>query len=121
MTHGGFKTRYHHRRRIKRWQNEGFKVTLLFLWLPSAEMAVQRVQERVAQGGHNIPELDIRRRYRRGIRNLTSIYLPMVDDAWILNGSQAPPSVIWKRHKDAEQVFNHKTWREIRHSAKEPS
>jgi predicted ABC-type ATPase len=110
-----------YRRRIKRWQNEGFKVTLLFLWLPSAEMAVQRVQERVAQGGHNIPELDIRRRYRRGIRNLTSIYLPMVDDAWILNGSQAPPSVIWKRHKDAEQVFDHKTWREIRHSAKEPS
>src|ERR1700744_2842045 len=48
----------------------GYKVTLLFIWLDSPETAIQRVADRVAEGGHNIPEGTIRRRYSRGISNL---------------------------------------------------
>lgn len=110
-----------YRRRIKSWQQHGFKVTLLFLWLPSEEMAVQRVQERVAQGGHNIPEPDIRRRYRRGICNLINIYLPIVDEAWVLNGSLSPPTVIWKNLEGTERVFDEETWQIVKHFAKDQS
>lgn len=48
-----------YRRRIPRWKELGFRVTLFFIWLPSVEMAIQRVASRVAQGGHNIAIPDI--------------------------------------------------------------
>jgi predicted ABC-type ATPase len=50
-----------YRRRIPRWKELGFRVNLFFIWLPSEEMAIQRVASRVAQGGHNIAILDTRR------------------------------------------------------------
>ncbi len=99
--------------RIANWKKRGFHVTLLFLWLPHADMAVQRVVERVAQGGHNIPEPDIRRRYHRGLRNLHDIYLPLVDDAWVLDASQIPPTVVWKRQEAHEQTVDRETWQTI--------
>ena len=80
-----------YRRRIPRWKELGFHVTLFFIWLPSDEMAIQRVASRVAQGGHDIAIPDIRRRYTRGMRNLNTIYLPIVDEAWVLNGAVTPP------------------------------
>ena len=50
--------------RIPGWQACGYYVGLLFMWLPNADMAVQRVAQRVQSGGHDIPEATIRRRYR---------------------------------------------------------
>ena len=76
-----------YRRRIPRWKEHGFHVTLHFIWLPNNEMAIQRVASRVAQGGHNIAIPDIRRRYTRGLRNLNTVYLPIVDEAWVLDGA----------------------------------
>jgi predicted ABC-type ATPase len=54
---------------LKKRQSEGFEVHLLYLWLPTAEMAVLRVAARVRSGGHNVPEADIRRRYEGGRAN----------------------------------------------------
>jgi predicted ABC-type ATPase len=102
-----------YRRRIPIWHQLGFKVTLLFLWLPSADIAVQRVRERVSQGGHNIPEPDIRRRYIRGLQNLTTVYLPLVSEAWVLNGSQSPPTAILKKNEGGPQILEPDIWQEI--------
>ena len=102
-----------YRRRIPIWHQLGFKVTLLFLWLPSADIAVQRVRERVSQGGHNIPEPDIRRRYIRGLLNLTTVYLPLVSEAWVLNGSQSPPTAILKKNEVGPQILEPDIWQEI--------
>jgi len=99
-----------YRRRIFRWKELGFRVTLIFLWLPGAEMAIQRVASRVAQGGHDIAIPDIRRRYARGLRNLNQIYLPIVDEAWVLNGSVTPPEMIWRRSDGKEWVGNRELW-----------
>ena len=54
---------------IPAWQADGYSVTLIFLSLPNAEMALARVAGRVAQGGHNVPEVIVRRRFAAGIRN----------------------------------------------------
>lgn len=102
-----------YRRRIFRWKELGFRVTLMFLWLPGAEMAIQRVASRVAHGGHDIAIPDIRRRYARGLRNLNQIYLPIVDEAWVLNGSVTPPEVIWRRSDGKEWVGNIEVWKLI--------
>jgi hypothetical protein len=76
-----------YRRRIPRWKERGFHVTVHFIWLPNDGMVIQRVASRVAQGGHDIAIPDIRRRYTRGLGNHNTVYLPIVDEAWVLNGA----------------------------------
>ena len=66
---------------IRQWQARGYHVALFFLSLPNSDVAVARVAERVRQGGHNIPENVIRRRFAAGLRNFERTYKPVVD-AW---------------------------------------
>lgn len=81
-------------RLIKQAQGKGYRVSLIFFWLNTPELAIQRVAQRVREGGHNIPEEVIRRRYDSGIKNLFRIYMPCVD-YWILtDNSQAPRTVV---------------------------
>jgi predicted ABC-type ATPase len=72
----------------------GYRVMLFFLWLPSAELAVARVANRVKQGGHNVPPDDIRRRYAEGVRNLLRLYRPILDSWWLYDASRLPPKLI---------------------------
>ena len=83
-------------RHIPNWQAAGYHVTLLFLALPSAEAALQRVRERVAQGGHSIPENVVRRRFSAGKLNFEVVYKPLVD-AWALydNSNGTPLLLSW--------------------------
>lgn len=64
---------------VLRAKTAGYKVILLFFWLPSPEMAERRVANRVASGGHNIPKDVIHRRYWLGLDNLFNIFVPIVD------------------------------------------
>jgi len=68
---------------IPEWQQMGYRVKLVFLYLPDVAIAIERVKYRVEQGGHNIPENIIRRRYEKGWQNFQSLYKHLVD-AWIL-------------------------------------
>ena len=67
---------------IRRWKAGGYRVGLFFLTLPSPETAIARVAQRVLQGGHNIPESTIRRRYIAGLRNFDLHYKACVDE-WV--------------------------------------
>jgi predicted ABC-type ATPase len=81
-------------RHIPHWQAAGYHVTLLFLALPSADAALQRVRERVAQGGHSVLEAVVRRRFLAGKRNFEAEYKPLVD-AWALyDNSNAEPILL---------------------------
>jgi predicted ABC-type ATPase len=79
---------------IAEFKRSGYDVILFFLWLPSAEAAVARVATRVRQGGHDVPEATIRRRFEAGLRNFLRIYDPLVDSWYMLDGSDLPPSLI---------------------------
>lgn len=83
-------------RAIQHWQVMGYTVELIFLELPTAEMAIQRVAARVAQGGHNIPEPTIRRRFEAGLNNFHHLYKPLVD-FWMHydNGGDMPRLIDW--------------------------
>jgi predicted ABC-type ATPase len=72
----------------------GYQVELFFLWLPTAEMAVDRVENRVAEGGHGVPLSDIRRRYHAGVRNLFRLYRPILNNWWLYDASRLPPKLI---------------------------
>lgn len=55
-------------------------LALCFLVVPSAEVSIRRVAQRVRKGGHHVPEQDIRRRFRRSVRNFLDVYLPLADE-----------------------------------------
>ena len=83
-------------RQIPQWQERDYRIELLFLSLPSVELAVSRVRNRVRQGGHPIPESVVHRRYVSGRSNFDKVYKSIVD-AWILyDASGLIPVVIEK-------------------------
>jgi predicted ABC-type ATPase len=81
---------------IPRWRALGYHVTLIFLNLPNPDIALARVAARVAQGGHNVPEEVVRRRFRTGLRNFEEVYKDLVD-AWNLydNSGSTPVLLDW--------------------------
>ena len=68
---------------LSRLRQQGYEVYLLFVWLRSVDLAIERVAERVRRGGHHIPSKELRRRYKRGIINLFDLYMPLAD-AWAI-------------------------------------
>ena len=85
-----------HLKRIEKWRTEGYIVKLFFLSLATPEEAVARVRLRVAQGGHNIPEVIIRRRFHKGLINFQNIYRYRVDYWQLINNSGDMPVLIEK-------------------------
>ena len=82
--------------RIREWRSMGYKISLYFLALPSPETAILRVAARVKQGGHNIPESVIRRRFIAGLRNVEVFYKAEVDH-WVKynNLGEQPVLIEW--------------------------
>ncbi len=78
-------------RRIDAWRRNGYIVELIFLSLPSPEEAIRRVAERVKQGGHNVAEEVIRRRFAAGMRHFLETYRQRVDYwMWFDNSGLEP-------------------------------
>jgi predicted ABC-type ATPase len=87
---------------LKEAQTNGYEVHLMFLWLPSPDLAIKRVAQRVEQGGHHIPADTIRRRYYAGLKNLIIHYLPLANRALILDNSIAGSNnIIVRKHVDS--------------------
>ena len=81
-------------RLIPRWRNAGYRVKLIFLSLPSPEIAIARVAARVAQGSHNVGSTVVRRRFESGLRNFQDIYIQLVDEWWWYDNSDRIPRMI---------------------------
>ena len=80
-------------RTIPEWQAEGYWVTLCFLRLPTPEMAVSRVRDRVREGGHHVDEEVVRRRFDAGWRNFQQLYRDIVDEWVLYDASQETPRI----------------------------
>jgi predicted ABC-type ATPase len=80
--------------RLQAAKEQGYRLVLYYLWLPSVELSKERVKLRVAKGGHNIPEEDIERRFDRSLKNLRMLYLPLADDWSLVKSYTAPPEFI---------------------------
>jgi len=78
-------------RLFKELKKKGYRLHLFFLWIPSPELALARIKERVTEGGHDVPPQDVRRRFHRGIQNLFKLYKSF-SDSWMLfdNAGSAP-------------------------------
>ena len=106
-------------RRFAPWLAElrqsGYLVHLLFLWLPSADLAVERVAERVRMGGHAVPERTIRRRYVAGLRNFFALYQPLAN-SWRMYDTSWPPYprlIAMGEGSFSTEVTDNRTWARI--------
>jgi predicted ABC-type ATPase len=81
-------------RQIKQWRAGGYRISLFFLTLPNVETAIARVASRVRQGGHNIPEAVIRRRFVSGLENFRLHYKDAVDDWALYDNSGTEPVLL---------------------------
>ena len=100
---------------VRMAQKAGYTVTLLYFWLNSPDLAVERVRARVEAGGHNIPEETIRRRYNTGIYYFFNLYAPICE-RWILaDNSQIPFRVIAEGSKtDVINIRDEQTYAVIK-------
>ena len=91
---------------LKDLKAKGYQLHLFFLWIPDARLALARIKDRVAEGGHNVPADDVRRRFRRSIENFLVLYRPLLDSWMLFNNTSGTPNLIAKGGNGDVNVFN---------------
>lgn len=81
-------------KRLESWKREGYRIQIVFLSLKSPELAIKRVAMRVRQGGHDVPEADVRRRFERGLANFRSAYSGLADYWELFENSGDSPRLL---------------------------
>lgn len=104
---------------VRRAHQQDYRVSLLYFWLNSPELAMKRVAERVGKGGHDIPENIIKRRYAAGINNLFKLFVPAVDYWAVFDNSETPRKKIAVGGRNADtEVFYPDLYENIRRYVK---
>ncbi len=100
---------------IEKTKKKGYEIMLVYFWLNSPDLAVERVQNRIIAGGHSIPENVIRRRYWSGMRNLFNIYMPLSDRWLLINNSETPSSLIAEGSGLKEiKIYNSRDYKQLK-------
>lgn len=96
-------------------RDAGYRIHLVYVWVPSAEESVRRVGQRVRSGGHAVPEEDVRRRYERGIANFRELYRDLADIWYIYDNSVKgdPRLVAVGQGRRTDLVFEPERWGRI--------
>ena len=98
---------------IKNLKNNGWHIILFYLWIPSVEFSSARVKQRVEQGGHNIPEDAISRRYSKSIKNLINRYIELCDKVYCLDNSGVIPQLVFELDQNGLSVNNKTIYKKI--------
>ena len=102
---------------VRTAQAQGYSVTVMYFWVHSPELAIERIRARVAAGGHDIPEETVRRRYSTGLQYFFQDYMPIVD-RWILADNSAIPfRIVAQGWKDNMVVKDNLLFERIRRQA----
>lgn len=98
---------------VKKAKGIGYQVTCVFFWLQSENLAISRVQSRVREGGHDIPEEVIRRRYRSGLQNFFKLFVPLVDNWLFVDNSGDHYEIIAEGSSEQTVVHDERVWESI--------
>ena len=109
-----------YRKTIEVARTKGYTVTLLFFWLNEVNLAIERVKTRVTEGGHSIPEEVIVRRYHKGLKNLTGVFVNLCDYWLIIDNSSRPYAFIAEGNEEVETIiYNEEVWHKIKNANNE--
>lgn len=79
---------------LRSLKKDGYRIHIFFLWIPDVDLALSRIKGRVAQGGHDIPVQDVRRRFNRSIANFFRLYQSLADSWMLFDNAGAVPILI---------------------------
>jgi predicted ABC-type ATPase len=91
---------------LRKLRTQGYRIHLFFLWIPTVEMALARIADRVRRGGHDIPEPVVRRRFHKGIAHLFSLYRPLLDTWTLFDNSGPAPKRVAREEVGELRVFD---------------
>ena len=92
-------------------KKQGYDIHIIYLWLRSVNLAEKRIRERVRAGGHDIPPEVISRRYKRGLDNFFTLYLPLADHWQFFDNSGTEPVLLAKGEKGLREIVrDEKLW-----------
>jgi predicted ABC-type ATPase len=92
----------------------GFRLHMFYLWVPSPDLALLRIRDRVESGGHNVPEQDVRRRFGRTLGNLLTLYRPLLDTLHFFDNSSETPRLIFKEESGQAAISDAALYAELR-------
>ena len=91
---------------LKQLKGRGYSLHLFFLWVPGVELSLARIKERVAKGGHDVPQADVRRRFRRSFSNFLKLYEPLFDSWYIFDNSTTAPNLVAQKENGRLKMIN---------------
>jgi predicted ABC-type ATPase len=98
---------------LKEAKSKGYFIHIFFLWIPSEDLAKQRIKQRVKQGGHNVPDADVKRRLGRSLKNFLNLYSSLAD-AWdIVNNSGPEPEWVVKFNAKGLQILDKDLYKDL--------
>jgi predicted ABC-type ATPase len=98
---------------IKELRRTGYHVHMFYIWVPSPDLALMRIRDRVTKGGHDVPARDVRRRFTRTRTNLLTIYRPLLDTLHFFDNSRAELHLIFKDEARRTTVFDAQAYEEL--------
>lgn len=101
-------------RTLKELKSNGYEIHLFFLWIPTLEMALARIQDRVKRGGHNIPEPVVKRRFYKGICHLFGLYQPLLDSWTLFDNSREEPHLVAMQNEGNLKVIDQDLFSKIK-------
>lgn len=101
-------------RLLQRANKAGFRLHMFYLWIPSPELALLRIRDRVENGGHNVPEQAVRRRFGRTLRNLFALYRPFLDTLHFFDNSSDTPRLIFQDEAGRTTINDAALYRRLR-------
>jgi predicted ABC-type ATPase len=100
-------------RQIHGMKVSGYMIRMIYLWLPSPDLALSRIQGRVEAGGHSVPEAEVRRRFGRSLANLFRIYRPLVNSLNFFDNSGEEPVLIFREEEGKTKIHNSDLYQQI--------
>jgi len=103
---------------LKRCKRQGYSIRLIYIWVNSVELAVERVKRRVESGGHFITEETVRRRYNRSLTNFFQLYFPLANEWRFYDNSHDKVVLLARKLSGAAiEISNTHLWEIIRRKA----
>ena len=94
-------------------KNKGYTINLFFLWIPNSELALSRIKDRVATGGHDVSAVDVKRRFHRGLYNFFKHYKPLADTWLLFNNADATPQLIARERNGKAEIIDKELFEKI--------
>jgi len=101
-------------------KEKGYRINLFFLWIGNADLAIERIADRVRKGGHNIPENVVRRRFAKGLTNFSNLYRPILDSWFIFDNSKATPKLVAFEKSGKREILDPEVFDKIFKSEERP-